>query len=182
MASNHLFDGLLGGRESGNRCLLDVPGERTWSYAELVELSGRFANLLQASGLAPGERIAVQVDKSAAAIALYLATVRAGGVFLPLNTAYTAGELDYFVADAQPTVCVCRYEDESAFAARLGSVPVLSLSADHQGSLMQAANAAQPTTAVAALEPGSVAAILYTSGTTWNFSPSDRAFLTRFVI
>jgi malonyl-CoA/methylmalonyl-CoA synthetase len=99
MSGNHLFDGLLGGRQKDSRILLRVPDGDDWSYAELVDLSGRLASLLQAQGVEAGDRVAVQVAKSVQAIALYLATVRAGAVFLPLNTAYTRAEVEYFLED-----------------------------------------------------------------------------------
>ncbi|MCP4387030.1 MAG: AMP-binding protein, partial [Gammaproteobacteria bacterium] len=94
MNNNHLFDGLLGGRETKSRSLLRVPAGDDWSYADVVDLSARLANLLVSEGVEPGDRIAVQVAKSVQAIALYLATVRAGAVFLPLNSAYTRAEVD----------------------------------------------------------------------------------------
>ena len=104
MASNHLYDGLLNGRESASHCLFDVPGGRSWSYAELGGIERSTGQpVLQAGGVAPGDRIAVQVQKSVEAIALYLATVRAGAVFLPLNSAYTRAEVDYFLEDAEPS-------------------------------------------------------------------------------
>ncbi len=164
MASNHLFDGLLSGRETDPRRLLDVPGGRCWSYAELVELSGRFANLLQAAGVVPGDRIAVQVQKSVEAIALYLAAVRAGAVFLPLNTAYTGAEVGYFLDDAEPAVFVCDSARESEFAgidARL-----YSLDGDGSGSFTAAAESQPVAFDNSARTADDLAAILYTSGTT----------------
>ena len=83
-----------------------VEGERI-SYADLVARTGRMANALAGLGVQPGARVAAQVEKSVEAIILYLATVRAGGVFLPLNTGYTPAEIEYFVGDAEPAVFVC---------------------------------------------------------------------------
>jgi malonyl-CoA/methylmalonyl-CoA synthetase len=164
MASNHLYDGLLSGRESSARCLLDVPGGRSWSYAELVALSGQLANLLCVAGVAPGDRVAVQVQKSAEAIALYLATVRAGAVFLPLNSAYTRTEVDYFLEDAEPAVFVCsseRLDDFEGIEAR-----VFSLDGDGNGSLSTAAKGQSVEFDNVARSSQDLAAILYTSGTT----------------
>ena len=164
MASNHLFDGLLDGREASPRCLLDVPGARQWSYADLVAQSGRYANLLQASGVSPGDRVAVQVSKSAEAIALYLATVRAGAVFLPLNTAYTRAEVEYFIVDAEPAVFVCaseRVADFEGVGARL-----YSLDGDGGGSLARDAEALDSGFDNVERGARDLAAILYTSGTT----------------
>ena len=164
MASNHLFDGLLSGRETDPRRLLDVPGDRCWSYAELVQLSGRFANLLQVSGVVPGDRIAVQVQKSAEAIALYLAAVRAGAVFLPLNTAYTAAEVGYFLDDAEPAVFVCDSARESEFAGI--DAKLFSLDGDGSGSFTAAAQSQPPAFDNCARAADDLAAFLYTSGTT----------------
>ena len=164
MASNHLFDGLLRGRETDPRRLLDVPGGRCWSYAELVELSGRFANLLQLSRVVPGDRIAVQVQKSVEAIALYLAAVRAGAVFLPLNTAYTAAEVGYFLDDAEPAVFVCDSAREPEFAGI--DAKLFSLDGDGSGSLTAAAQSQPPAFDNCARAADDLAAILYTSGTT----------------
>jgi malonyl-CoA/methylmalonyl-CoA synthetase len=164
MASNYLFDGLLSGRETDPRRLLDVPGGRCWSYAELVELSGRFANLLQVSGVVPGDRIAVQVQKSVEAIALYLAAVRAGAVFLPLNTAYTAAEVGYFLDDAEPGVFVCDSARESEFAGI--DAKLYSLDGDGSGSFTAVAQSQPPAFDNCARAADDLAAILYTSGTT----------------
>ena len=137
MAANHLFDGLLGGRESAPGTLLRVPGGESWSYADTVELSGRLANLLVELGVTPGDRVAVQVQKSPQAIALYLATVRAGAVFLPLNTAYTRNEVGYFLDDAEPALLVC----DGARAAEFDGIDaqLMTLDGDGGGSLASAA-------------------------------------------
>ena len=164
MASNHLFDGILGGRETDPRRLLEVPGGRCWSYAELVELSGRFANLLQVAGVVPGDRIAVQVQKSAEAIALYLATVRAGAVFLPLNTAYTGAEVGYFLDDAEPAVFVCDSARESEFEGI--DAKLYSLDGDGSGSFTAAAESQPVAFDNSARTADDLVAILYTSGTT----------------
>src|SRR3546814_12718984 len=70
-------------------------------------MSARLASLLQALNLPVGARVAVQVEKSPTALMLYLATVRAGLVYLPLNTAYRSAEVEYFLTDAEPSVVVC---------------------------------------------------------------------------
>ena len=164
MAANHLFDGLLGGRVTDSRRLLTVPGESSWSYASMVELSGRLANLLLEQKVKPGDRVAVQVQKSAEAIALYLATIRAGAVFLPLNTAYTRAEIEYFLEDAEPTIFVCSSQCEPDFddiEAR-----VFSLDGDGAGNLLDAAGVMPTEFNNLARGSQDLAAILYTSGTT----------------
>jgi malonyl-CoA/methylmalonyl-CoA synthetase len=164
VAANHLFDGLLGGRVTDARKLLTVPGGPSWSYTGLVELSGRLANLLLEQNVQPGDRVAVQVQKSAQAIALYLATIRAGAVFLPLNTAYTRSEVGYFLEDAEPAAFVCGSERESEFDDI--ELRVFSLDGDGSGSLLQAAAAMPTEFENLARASQDLAAILYTSGTT----------------
>jgi malonyl-CoA/methylmalonyl-CoA synthetase len=78
------------------------------SYGELLDLSGRVATVLVELGVRPGDRVAAQVEKSAEALMLYLGALRAGAVYLPLNTAYTATEIRYFLGDAEPALFVCR--------------------------------------------------------------------------
>ena len=113
------------------------------SYGDMEAGAGRLAALLKAKGVAPGDRVAVQTAKSPQAVMLYLAALKVGAVFLPLNTAYTQAEIDYFVADAEPTLFVT---DAVALAAEAAALPPLE-------SVHEAA-------------PQDLAAILYTSGTT----------------
>jgi malonyl-CoA/methylmalonyl-CoA synthetase len=164
MDANHLFDGLLVGRESDSRTLLKVPDGQSWSYADLVKMSGMLANLLLEQNVQPGDRVAAQVQKSVEAIALYLATIRAGAVFLPLNTAYTRSEVGYFLEDAEPAVFVCssvRVSEFDNIEAR-----VFSLDGDGGGSLLQAAGTMPTEFDNLARGSQDLAAILYTSGTT----------------
>src|SRR5690349_738030 len=96
----NLFDRLERSIADPSRPAIVSPAGGAVSYADLVAWAGRLANVLVACGVKPGDRVAVQVEKSVPAIALYLATLRAGGVYLPLNTAYTLAELDHFIGDA----------------------------------------------------------------------------------
>ena len=99
---------------------MDVPGGRQISFQSLHQETGQVASALVALGVRPGDRVAVQVQKSPEAIALYLGVVRAGAIFLPLNTAYLPGELAYFIGNAEPTVFVCDPASEQALARRSG--------------------------------------------------------------
>ncbi|MDJ0777966.1 MAG: malonyl-CoA synthase [Gammaproteobacteria bacterium] len=162
--SNHLFDALLGSHAQDSRCLVRLPSGATLSRADLYTLSGRYANLLIERGVAAGDRVAVQVDKSPEAVALYLATVRAGGVFLPLNTAYTGKEIEYFIDDAEPTLFVCDPTRASEFDNL--QTTVLSLDAAGGGSFTAAADTLGAEFDTVARAPDDLAAILYTSGTT----------------
>ena len=105
--TNHLFDQFRAAMPGLERVLLETPDGPALTYGGMLETSGRLANLLVAQGVAPGERVAVQAEKSIEALLLYLACLRAGAVFLPLNTAYTdRAELDYFLRDAEPKLVV----------------------------------------------------------------------------
>jgi malonyl-CoA/methylmalonyl-CoA synthetase len=139
------------------------------SYGEMLALSARLAGLLVRLGVAPGDRVAVQVDKSPEALILYLACLRAGAVFLPLNTAYTLAEVEYFVGDAEPRLVVCRPQDGEAMAAlvgRLGRGLCRTLGTKGDGSLMAEAAALPDDFANVPRQAEDLAAILYTSGTT----------------
>ena len=129
-----------------------------------------YAKALIRQGVKPNDRVAVQADKSIEVLQLYVGTVLAGGVFLPLNTAYTTAEVSYFIEDAAPTVFVCGSETYDAFALvakKLGVTAVESLNADGAGSLTDLANTFtdEPFQAVPR-EADDLVAFLYTSGTT----------------
>src|SRR5690606_21547606 len=156
------FSRLLGTlREPGKTVIETAEGERI-SYGDLVARSGRMANLLVARGVKPGDRVAVQVEKSVENLVLYLATVRAGAVYLPLNTAYTAHEIDYFVTDAEPALVVCdpaKAEAIRVIAAKVGA-QVETLDAHGEGSLSAAAEAEPQDFATVKREGSDLAAIL----------------------
>ncbi len=148
--------------------LFQRPGKAAISFAEMRELVERMAGALTELEVGKGDRVAVQIEKSPEAIALYLATLHVGGIFLPLNTAYTTAEIDYFVGDAAPPrVFVC---DPARLHENLGrataDLRVETLGAERDGSLMERAAAATPREEGAALGMDDRAAILYTSGTT----------------
>ena len=140
-----------------------------YTWRDLDHASARIANLLASLKLPAGSRIAVQVEKSVEAMLLYLATLRAGYVFLPLNTAYQSGEIEYFVGNAEPAVVVCtpgNFGWVSKIAFKAGTQHVFTLGDDRTGSLLdRAAHHAddhQPVDKAV----DDLAAILYTSGTT----------------
>jgi malonyl-CoA/methylmalonyl-CoA synthetase len=148
--------------EAGGRLFLDTGDSRSVSFAALDDRVGRVASVLVAKGVTPGDRVAVQVEKSPEAVLLYLAVLRLGAIFVPLNSAYTAAEIKGFVDDAEPALLVCAPKDESAYQ---GFAPaLLTLGADGGGSLTGAAAGAAPP--VAGRDAEDLAAILYTSGTT----------------
>ncbi len=148
---------------------IETPEGRIFSYAELEAAAGRLAALLRTAGLEPGDRVAVQVEKSPEAIFLYLATLKAGAVYLPLNTAYTAQEMAYFLGDAEPRVLVCdpARADEMVKVIPPGlKLEIFTLDDTGQGSLADAARALEPLPDCASAAADDLAAILYTSGTT----------------
>ncbi|MDX2264511.1 MAG: malonyl-CoA synthase [Hyphomicrobiales bacterium] len=138
------------------------------TYAALDEMAARTAAALRGLGVGPGDRITAQIEKSAQGAALYLASLRIGAVFNPLNTAYTPAELDYFVGDAEPAVCVATPDRAEALRGRdaMRGVAIETLDAKGHGSLAEKAAAAAPWRDIAVSSADDLAAILYTSGTT----------------
>ena len=149
-------------------CMI-LPDGRVWTYGDIGRASGRMANLIVALGLKPGDRVAAQVEKTPEALVLYLAALRAGMVFLPLNPAYQRHELEYFLQDATPGLFVCRPQMRALaaeLAAKAGVPCVLELDDDGRGSLIDAAAPRPDAFRTAPRETSDLAAILYTSGTT----------------
>ncbi|MBB3773826.1 malonyl-CoA/methylmalonyl-CoA synthetase [Angulomicrobium tetraedrale] len=167
--TNHLFDTFRARQPEGGRAFIETPDGTVLTYADTERRSAQYADALVAMGLRPGDRVALQVEKSVEAIFAYLGTVRAGGVFLPLNTAYTAPEVEYFLGDARPAVFVCDPAQEAALApiaAAQGVARLLTLDGAGKGTLSAAADAASATFADVPRGPDDLAALLYTSGTT----------------
>ena len=166
--ANPLWDMIAAAAPAETKPLLALPDGRPVAHGEALALAGRLAGHLKRLGVEPGDRVAVQVEKSWEALALYLACVRAGAAYLPLNTAYPLAELEYFLSDSEPTVAVCRPEDERGvreLASKLGIGAVETLGMSGDGSLLKAAADAK-TPPVVPRAPDDLAAILYTSGTT----------------
>src|ERR1700748_3080439 len=145
-ANANLFSRLFDGLDDPSRLAIEtVDGQRITSRV-LIPRAGRPANVLVARGFKPGDRVAAQTEKSVAGLVLYLAAVRAGAVYLPLNTAYTLNELEYFITDAEPSLVVCdpsKANGIGAIAAKVGA-KVETLGADGKGSLTDAAATASP--------------------------------------
>lgn len=167
-ANANLFSRLFDGLDDPKRLAVETQDGGRISYGDLIARAGQMANVLVARGVKPGDRVAVQVEKSVANIVLYLATVRAGAVYLPLNTAYTLNELDYFIGDAEPSLVVCdpsKAEGLAPIAAKV-KARVETLGPDGKGSLTEAADKASSEFATVSRANDDLAAILYTSGTT----------------
>lgn len=140
-----------------------------YSWRDLDRASAMIANLLDALKLEKGARIAVQVEKSVEAMLLYLATLRAGYVFLPLNTAYQSAEIEYFIGNAEPAVVVCTSRNAAwvaPLATAAGTRHVFTLDDDRSGTLLEVAASCSDVHKPAAKSADDLAAILYTSGTT----------------
>jgi len=162
---------LFASRFPGNRDqpLLVLDSREPLSYAAADAGASRYAALLRDRGLEPGDRVAVQVEKSAEALLLYLGCLRAGLAYLPLNSAYQEPEVRYFLEDAQPRAVVgqpAAMPWMAPLAARLGIAQVFTLDARGEGTLREAARGAPEDFPVAERAGGDLAAILYTSGTT----------------
>jgi malonyl-CoA/methylmalonyl-CoA synthetase len=161
--SNHLFDRLL---VADPASLAIEAGERRITYADLERESARMAGALADLGVKAGDRVAVQVEKSASNLILYLAAVRAGAVYLPLNTAYTTAEMAYFIGDAEPALVVCDPAARAALVGVAGKAAVETLDAAGQGTLAERAARQPDGFATVARAASDLAAICYTSGTT----------------
>jgi malonyl-CoA/methylmalonyl-CoA synthetase len=165
------FYGALRSRFGGRKdaAMLTTPRDRGLTYGEMDARSAQMAGAFLSAGARPGDRVLVQVEKSAENIAAYLGAMRAGLVYVPLNTAYTDEEVAYFLGDAEPSIFVCDPDREDALAAlaeKAGVNGVLTLDNADAGSLSRAADDASGTDVIQPRHHDDLAAILYTSGTT----------------
>ena len=148
---------------------IELADGATWSYGDLETEVGRLARRLIDLGVQPGDRVAVQVEKSPRALFLYLACFKAGAIYLPLNTAYKGGEIAYFLGDAEPAVFVCdpaREDELKPIADKAGVAAVATLDAGGRGSLADGLDGLQPLAETVPRQADDIAAICYTSGTT----------------
>src|ERR1700761_7848365 len=118
----NLFSRLFDGVDDPNRLPIETIAGQHISYGALVARAGQMANVLVNSGVKPGDRVAAQTEKSVPGLVLYLAAVRAGAVYLPLNTAYTLNELEYFIGDAAPSMVVCDPSKAEGIKAIAGKI------------------------------------------------------------
>jgi malonyl-CoA/methylmalonyl-CoA synthetase len=155
---------------SPHRVFLTTLEGESYTYADLREQSGRIAAALIELGVEPGDRIAVQVEKSAAAVLLYVACLRIGAVFVPINVANTPNEVDYFLRDSQPRVAIIRPQDRAVIgplAAQAGVLHVETLGSNGEGSILQRAKETSlKLGAPPKIDANALAALVYTSGTT----------------
>ncbi len=168
MNNDNLYAVLAAGFGAAADVAIETP-RRSYSWRDVEEGSARYAHLLQRLGLRVGDRVLVQAEKSPESLLLYLGVLRAGMVYLPLNTAYREAEVAYFAEDAEPALMVCGPDQREwmrALADRTGAAHVLTLDADGEGSLAQEAAQLPGGFDTVARAADDLAAILYTSGTT----------------
>ncbi|MFN3568861.1 MAG: malonate--CoA ligase [Polaromonas sp.] len=170
MNNNNLFAALRAAfPEDLDTIAVETDNGLYYSWRDLERGTAMLANLLKSLQLPEGARIAVQVEKSVEAMMLYLATLRAGYVFLPLNTAYQSAEMEYFIGNAEPAVVVCSRKNfgwVSKIAFQQGTYNVFSLDDNRTGSLLDRAAQCSDRHEVVQRKADDLAAILYTSGTT----------------
>ncbi|GAB2204939.1 malonyl-CoA synthase [Roseibium sp. ROS1] len=165
---NHLFDALTAFIPDRSKVFLETLDGGKITYADMFARSAQYAGALQKLGVKAGDRVAIQMEKTPDTLMLYLGTIRAGGVFLPLNTAYTPAEIGYFVGDAEPAVFVCdpARADELAGTAQKAGARLHTLDQNGEGSLSLLADQMPTDYDNRPREDDDLAAILYTSGTT----------------
>lgn len=157
--------------QAGDRVAVRMPETGlSWSFNQLSARAAQYASLLTAEGLQPGDRVAVQVEKCAEALALYLGVLQSGGTYLPMNTAYTKSELKYFVENAEPAFVVSAESQGEIFAEINGQVEnafkFFTLEGDSVGTICEAVNQQPTAFETVDRDDNDLAAILYTSGTT----------------
>ncbi|MEM9633425.1 MAG: malonyl-CoA synthase [Pseudomonadota bacterium] len=166
--SNLLYDTLFGRHADSPETFLYLPDGKEVSYQAFLEQAARFAHALMSFGLATGDRVAVQVEKSPEALALYAACAQAGIVFLPLNTAYTVEELSYFIENSGAALVICddrMLEGLRPICTVLGA-SLATLNADGTGNFVSRSKNEPTTFNTVARIGDDLAAFLYTSGTT----------------
>jgi len=161
-----LIEARLG--EQPDKICLNCDGEVSISNAELLQQTACISQFIKSQGIEPGERLVVQVPKSAFAVALYLACLRSGVIYIPLNTSYTAEEVSYFLGDATPRIFVCDpvQKDSLADVADQHGAKLLTLDGNGSGTLADCVAGLEADTEIAEMADDDIAVILYTSGTT----------------
>ena len=165
--TNILYDKVFGSNLDNNKIFLQTEEEQV-SYKNFTILTNKIANILVSQGLNPGDRVAAQVEKSITQLALYAATIKAGGVYLPLNTAYTPHELNYFISNARPKIIVTAKDTMGDLEKLFSSAQAifLTLNADGTGSLSDKLKMSETNFQAANRSKQDLAVIMYTSGTT----------------
>jgi len=167
--TNHVLSCIRARMPAGDKIAIETADGKILTYGGLLDDTGRYAALMAKLGVAAGDRVAVQVDKSPQVIVLSLACIRLGAIFLPLNSQYTSSELEYFIEDAGPALVICspeRREEIGGIASAAGVKSIETMNAVGGGTFLDKAGRLPPDFEDAARSADDVAAILYTSGTT----------------
>ncbi len=154
--------------ENTSAIFIETADGTEYSYAYLEQETARIAHFLTRQGLQKGDRIAVQVEKSPHVLFLYLACLRAGFIYLPLNTAYTKTEISYFLENAEPSIVVCRTESSQLFSEikNKNLKHIFTLDLNEQSGLIKQSRSTAAEFETVACDTDDIAVILYTSGTT----------------
>ncbi len=166
--ANHLYDTLFAPHDSSDAPFFYCPGQSTLTYRGFLARAAQFAAAFVDMGLLPGDRVAAQIDKSTDAVAVYVACVRAGLIFLPLNVGYTPTEVSYFLNDSGAKVFLCPDTAQAALSAVAAATDaqLVTLNRDGTGEFADRARTMESVPPVANRGPDDLAAFLYTSGTT----------------
>lgn len=166
--SNHLFDLITSRIGNSEKIFIEALNERKITYDELLRQSAKYANAILATGVSIGDRTVVQVEKTPEMLMLYLGCIRAGVVFIPLNIAYTVGELEYFIGDSRPKLIICDPEKYKAISviAQKFDAKVATLDSSGNGSFVSLTKDLSSDFTTVHRGASDCAAILYTSGTT----------------
>ena len=166
--ANHLYDALFGIHLGKDTPFLILPDDRVITHAEFLAKAAQYAHQITTYGLVAGDRLAVQIGKSANALAVYAACVQAGVIFLPLNTAYTGAEVEYFIDNSGAKLVLCDGEKQADMAAICDRLHARLdiMNADGSGSFDDAARQHPTEFDTVDRAPNDLAAFLYTSGTT----------------
>ena len=166
--ANPLYDGLFGRHLGQETVFLQMQDGTTFTHGQFLQQAAQYAHVLTDFGLRPGDRVAVQIKKSPQSLAIYAACVQAGLIFLPLNTAYTASELSYFIEDSGARVIICdpKSQESLAMIAQGTGARLETMDAAGQGSFAQKAAPHPLQFATVPRDAEDLAAFLYTSGTT----------------
>jgi len=166
--TNTLYDALIGRHAGQEAVFLETDDGSRITYAQFIARAAQYSHVLVQNGVSPGDRVVVQAPKRWEVLALYAASLQAGAVYLPLNTAYTTEELRYFIGDAAPKLVLCTPDAQTALTpiAATSAAALLTLDAAGKGSLAKAAQSCPEEFQTVPRGPDDLAALLYTSGTT----------------
>ena len=163
MFSNFLNDNLFSVYANSNKIFIETESQK-YSFKEFDDLINKISNLLVTSGLNKGDRVLVKLEKSIFSFALYISTIRAGGIFIPVNTDYTASEIDYFIDNSMPSIFISN--DQSLKDVQNRNLKTFSLNVDMSGTFTDNIRTQKTSFEPVKRNKDDIASILYTSGTT----------------